>query len=135
MFERFTAEARSTVVLSQVVARELGHNYIGTEHLLLGLVREAQRRDAVEAGSAERVLTEAFGVDLAELRAQTEALAREHTPKPVETDLSEPKFITISASRDELSALVSWFAEGNPTEPPSDEVTQLIALIAKRLED
>jgi ATP-dependent Clp protease ATP-binding subunit ClpA len=38
MFERFTREARQTVVLAQQEARELGHDHIGTEHLLLGLV-------------------------------------------------------------------------------------------------
>ena len=40
MFERFTDRARRVVVLGQEEARELGHNYIGTEHLLLGLLRE-----------------------------------------------------------------------------------------------
>ena len=40
MFERFTDRARRTVVLAQHEARELGHNYIGTEHILLGLVHE-----------------------------------------------------------------------------------------------
>jgi ATP-dependent Clp protease ATP-binding subunit ClpC len=40
MFERFTDRARRVVVLAQEEARGLNHNYIGTEHLLLGLVRE-----------------------------------------------------------------------------------------------
>ena len=40
MFERFTAHARHTVVLAQEEARQLNHNYIGTEHILLGLIRE-----------------------------------------------------------------------------------------------
>jgi ATP-dependent Clp protease ATP-binding subunit ClpC len=39
MFERFTDEARQAVVLAQSEARELGHGYVGTEHLLLGLLR------------------------------------------------------------------------------------------------
>jgi ATP-dependent Clp protease ATP-binding subunit ClpC len=39
MFERFTDRARRVVVLAQEEARELGHNYIGTEHILLGLLR------------------------------------------------------------------------------------------------
>ena len=46
MFERFTDEARQVVVLAQDEARELRHDYIGTEHLLLGLLRE----DGVAAG-------------------------------------------------------------------------------------
>ncbi len=41
MFERFTDQARRVVVLSQEAARELGHNYIGTEHVLLGLLSPA----------------------------------------------------------------------------------------------
>ena len=40
MFERFTANARRAVVTAQEEARDLNHNYIGTEHLLLGLIRE-----------------------------------------------------------------------------------------------
>jgi len=40
MFERFTERARRAVVLAQEEARQLDHNYIGTEHLLLGLLRE-----------------------------------------------------------------------------------------------
>jgi ATP-dependent Clp protease ATP-binding subunit ClpC len=41
MFERFTNRARNVVVLSQEEARLLGHNYIGTEHILLGLIRQS----------------------------------------------------------------------------------------------
>src|SRR6266550_6015939 len=40
MFERFTEQARQVVVFAQEEARTLRHNYIGTEHLLLGLLRE-----------------------------------------------------------------------------------------------
>jgi ATP-dependent Clp protease ATP-binding subunit ClpC len=40
MFERFTERARKVVVLAQVEARHFNHNYIGTEHLLLGLLLE-----------------------------------------------------------------------------------------------
>src|SRR5919198_6685180 len=42
MFERFTAKARQVIVLAQDEARALNHNYIGTEHILLGLVREKE---------------------------------------------------------------------------------------------
>jgi catechol 2,3-dioxygenase-like lactoylglutathione lyase family enzyme len=52
MFERFTERARQVVVLSQDEARRLGHGYIGVEHLLLGLMREAE-------GLAARALAEA----------------------------------------------------------------------------
>ena len=42
MFERFTERARKVVVLAQEEAKRLGHNYIGTEHLLLGLIKEKE---------------------------------------------------------------------------------------------
>ncbi|RFT30969.1 hypothetical protein CG403_01550, partial [Gardnerella vaginalis] len=42
MFERFTDRARRVIVLAQEEARSLQHNYIGTEHILLGLIREGE---------------------------------------------------------------------------------------------
>ena len=62
MLERFTERARQVVVLAQDEARALKHNYIGTEHLLLGLLRE-------EHGAGGRVL-EALGVRVEEARSQ-----------------------------------------------------------------
>src|SRR5512135_444699 len=62
MFERFTNQARRVVVLSQEEARELGHNYIGTEHILLGLLGE-------EGGIAGQVLTR-FGMSLIPVREE-----------------------------------------------------------------
>jgi ATP-dependent Clp protease ATP-binding subunit ClpC len=62
VFERFTERARQVVVLAQDEARALKHNYIGTEHLLLGLLRE-------EEGIAARVLA-GFDVTLDEVRSQ-----------------------------------------------------------------
>ena len=56
MFERFTERARMVVVFAQEEARTLRHNYIGTEHILLGLLREGE-------GVAAQVLT-ALGADL-----------------------------------------------------------------------
>jgi ATP-dependent Clp protease ATP-binding subunit ClpA len=65
MFERFTAYARHVVVLAQEEARRLNHNYIGTEHILLGLLGE---RD----GLGFRVL-ESFGMSLDEGREEVVA--------------------------------------------------------------
>jgi ATP-dependent Clp protease ATP-binding subunit ClpA len=62
LFERFTERARQVVVLAQDEARHLRHNYIGTEHLLLGLLRE-------EEGLAARVL-DSLDVTLDGVRAQ-----------------------------------------------------------------
>jgi len=61
VFERFTERARQVVVLAQEEARALTHNYIGTEHILLGLLRE-------EEGLAARVL-ESLDVTIERVRA------------------------------------------------------------------
>jgi ATP-dependent Clp protease ATP-binding subunit ClpC len=62
VFERFDERARQSVVLAQDEARLLRHNYIGTEHLLLGLLRE-------EEGLAARAL-DSLDITLGEVRAQ-----------------------------------------------------------------
>jgi len=62
LFERFTERARQVVVLAQDEARALKHNYIGTEHILLGLLRE-------EEGLAARVL-ESLDITVERVRAQ-----------------------------------------------------------------
>src|ERR1700709_441764 len=62
MFERFTDRARRVVVLAQEEARMLNHNYIGTEHILLGLIREGE-------GVAAQVLVK-LGADLNRVRQQ-----------------------------------------------------------------
>ena len=66
MFERFTERARQVVVLAQDEARALGHQYIGTEHLLLGLLREKE-------GLAARAL-DSLNVTIDEVRAQVERI-------------------------------------------------------------
>ncbi len=53
MFERFTDSARQVIVLSQDESRALGHDYIGTEHLLLGLLREPTGLAAAALGSLD----------------------------------------------------------------------------------
>ncbi len=66
MFERFTDRARRVVVLAQEEARMLNHNYIGTEHLLLGLIHEGE-------GVAALVLEE-NGLDLPQVRQEIEEI-------------------------------------------------------------
>ena len=65
-FNRFTARARKVLTLAQEEAQRLQHNYIGTEHLLLGLVREGE-------GVAAKVLT-TLDVDLDVARDRVEAI-------------------------------------------------------------
>ena len=66
MFERFTDRARRVVVLAQEEARMLNHNYIGTEHLLLGLIHEGE-------GIGARAL-ESLGVTLNAVREQVQSI-------------------------------------------------------------
>jgi ATP-dependent Clp protease ATP-binding subunit ClpA len=66
MFERFTDRARRVVVLAQEEARLLNHNYIGTEHILLGLVHEGQ-------GVAAKAV-ESLGISLGAIRRQVEEI-------------------------------------------------------------
>ncbi|MFK4082668.1 ATP-dependent Clp protease ATP-binding subunit [Kribbella sp. NPDC020789] len=66
MFERFTDRARRVVVLAQEEARMLSHNYIGTEHILLGLIHEGE-------GVAAKAL-ESLGISLEAVRSQVEEI-------------------------------------------------------------
>jgi len=66
MFERFTDRARAAVVGAQDEARALRHNYIGTEHILLGLLREGE-------GVAAKTL-QALGISLETVRQQVEEI-------------------------------------------------------------
>ena len=66
MFERFTDRARRVVVLAQEEARMLNHDYIGTEHILLGLIREGE-------GVAAKAL-ESLGISLEAVRQQVEEI-------------------------------------------------------------
>jgi ATP-dependent Clp protease ATP-binding subunit ClpC len=75
MFERFTDRARRVVVWAQEEARTFNHNYIGTEHLLLGLIREGE-------GVASKALT-AVGIEL--------EMVREELDRRVGRGASQPK--------------------------------------------
>lgn len=74
MFERFTERARRVVVFAQEEARMLNQNYIGTEHLLLGLIREGE-------GVAAKAL-ESMGINLDDVRSQVESIIGKGTNEP-----------------------------------------------------
>ncbi|UQA78837.1 ATP-dependent Clp protease ATP-binding subunit [Gardnerella vaginalis] len=74
MFERFTDRARRVIVLAQEEARSLQHNYIGTEHILLGLIREGE-------GIAAKALN-AKGVELDNTRKQIKEMIGTGTVSP-----------------------------------------------------
>ena len=74
MFERFTDRARRVVVLAQEEARLLKHNYIGTEHILLGLIHEGE-------GVAAKAL-ESLGISLEAVRTQVEEIIGQGQQSP-----------------------------------------------------
>ena len=75
MFERFTDRARRVVVLAQEEARMLNHNYIGTEHILLGLIHEGE-------GVAAKAL-ESLGISLDAVREQVQEIIGQGQQGPV----------------------------------------------------
>ncbi len=79
VFERFTDRARRVVVLAQEEARMLNHNYIGTEHILLGLVRE---RDGVAAKALDslNIRLDAVRREVEEIIGQGQAAITGHIP-------------------------------------------------------
>jgi hypothetical protein len=74
VFERYTDRARKVVVLAQEEARALSHNYIGTEHILLGLIHEGE-------GVAAKAL-ESLDISLEAVRAQVEEIAGQGQQAP-----------------------------------------------------
>ncbi|AHI23608.1 ATP-dependent Clp protease ATP-binding subunit [Corynebacterium vitaeruminis] len=75
MFERFTDRARRVIVLAQEEARGLNHNYIGTEHILLGLIHEGE-------GVAAKAL-ESMGISLEAVRQEVEEIIGHGAEPPV----------------------------------------------------
>ena len=74
MFEKFTDKARRVVVLAQEEAKLLNHNYIGTEHILLGLIHEGE-------GVAAKAL-EALGINLEQVREQVQEIIGQGAQAP-----------------------------------------------------
>ena len=68
IFDRFTEGAKKALALAQESAKQLGHNYVGSEHLLMGLIREGD-------GAAAKALYR-FGVSEADVAAKSEAIVR-----------------------------------------------------------
>jgi ATP-dependent Clp protease ATP-binding subunit ClpA len=79
MFERFTDQARRVVVLAQEEARMLGHGYIGTEHILLGLLSEGEGQ-AAQALAALEISLEAAREQVAEIIGEGTGQPAGHIP-------------------------------------------------------
>ena len=134
MFERFTAQARSTVVRAQQQARRLGHGYIGAEHLLLAVLAERDgvtadvlgtmgvHMDSVEAGVVEIV---GFGkVELSRAIPFTDEPRTVLQQSPREArllgrDYVEPEHILLAIARNSESV----GRDSNPRRPMQLTVT------------
>lgn len=119
----FTPRAKRVLELSLEEARQLGHNYIGTEHLLLGLIREGE-------GVAARVL-ENLGVDLSKVRTQVIRMLGE----TAEVSAGSTQGRTKTPTLDEFgSNLTQMAAEGklDPVVGRQKEIERVIQILGRR---
>src|ERR1700738_2609415 len=117
----FTPRAKRVIELAFEEARQLNHNYIGTEHLLLGLIREGE-------GVAARVLTN-LGVDPAKVRVQTTSLLGAEGQPPAPKGKS--KTPTLAAYGRDLTTL----ARENKLDPVigrANEIERVIQILSRR---
>ncbi len=119
----FTPRAKRVLELSLEEARQLGHNHIGTEHLLLGLIQEGE-------GVAARVL-ENLGVNTSKVRTQVLLLLRETVEVPSSSQSGRSKTPTL----DEFgSSLTQMATEGklDPVVGRANEIERVIQILGRR---
>jgi len=130
MFERFTDRARRVVVLAQDEARRLDHNWIGTEHLLLGLIREGD-------GVAAQVLV-TLGADLNRVRQQVIQLLHGHSAEePVSTRSAERELRLLPAVKTRLEGLeerLTAIEQRVGTGPDTSDLDEQIAQVCREKE-
>ncbi|AFY71262.1 ATPase AAA-2 domain protein [Thalassoporum mexicanum PCC 7367] len=119
----FTPRAKRVLELSLEEARQLGHNYIGTEHLLLGLIREGE-------GVAARVL-ENLGVDLSKVRTQVIRMLGETAEVPSGGSQGRTKTPTLDEFGSNLTQMAS---EGklDPVVGRQKEIERVIQILGRR---
>ena len=125
----FTPRAKKVLELSWDEARQLGHNYIGTEHLLLGLIREGE-------GVAAKVL-ENLGVDLNKCRSNVIKLLGETRTgqSPQTTTTGAPQSKAITPSLDEFGTDLTLAAQEQRLDPVvgrEKEIERVIQILARR---
>jgi len=121
----FTPRAKRVLELSLEEARQLGHNYIGTEHLLLGLIREGE-------GVAARVL-ENLGVDLTKVRTQVVRMLGETAE--VTTGSGTSKGSAKTATLDEFGTNLTKLASESKLDPVvgrHEEIDRVIQILGRR---
>ena len=123
----FTPRAKRVLELSWDEARQLGHNYIGTEHLLLGLIREGE-------GVAARVL-ENLGVDLNKVRSNVIKMLGETKPTQTASTSSSSSGKTKTPSLDEFGTDLTLAAQEQRLDPVvgrEKEIERVIQILARR---
>ena len=123
----FTPRAKRVLELSWDEARQLGHNYIGTEHLLLGLIREGE-------GVAARVL-ENLGVDLNKVRSNIIKMLGETKPAPAAATAGASGGKTKTPSLDEFGTDLTLAAQEQRLDPVvgrEKEIERVIQILARR---
>ena len=121
----FTPRAKRVLELSLEEARQLGHNYIGTEHLLLGLIREGE-------GVAARVL-ENLGVDLSKVRTQVIRMLGETAE--VSSGSSASKSNLKTATLDEFGTNLTKLASESKLDPVVGryaEIDRVVQILGRR---
>ena len=122
---RFTPRTKKVLELSHREARQLGHNYIGTEHILLGLIREGE-------GLAAQVLVK-LGADLNRVRQQVVHLLHAHRGKapvsagagPLEREVTADLVSRIGAIESRLSAVERRVGNGADTADLDEQIAQV----------
>ena len=125
MFERFSQRARRVVVLAQEEARVLNHNYIGTEHILLGLIREG-------SGVAAQVLVK-LGANLDQTRQQVTQLLHGYQGEDVAGEglpLPDDALTRAGPLEGRLAAIERWVG----LRPDLDDLDTEIARIRREKE-
>jgi ATP-dependent Clp protease ATP-binding subunit ClpA len=125
MFERFSQRARRVGVLAQEEARMLDHNYIGTEHILLGLIRKG-------SGVAAQVLVK-LGADLNRARQQVVRLLHGHQGEDVtgeDLPLRDDALTRAGSLDRRLAAIERWIG----LRPGLDDLDQEIARVRREKE-
>lgn len=123
-FGRFTERAQKALIYAQEEARNLGHNYVGTEHLLLSLIREGE-------GVAARILKDS-GVDLQQVREQIIKMLKE---EGVETHQNGSRKKTDTPTLDQYGRDLTYMAMEGKLDPVigrEKEIERIIQILSRR---
>lgn len=123
----FTPRTKRVFELSFAEARRLGHNYIGTEHLLLGLIREGE-------GIAAKILVDS-GVNLAKAREEIMKMLGNPTPRDAETPASEATGRTTTPSLNEYGRDLTEMAREGKLDPVvgrEKEIERVVQILSRR---